>query len=206
MIQKEEKEEHKHIDEHPIIQLIVFVAGNEEFGVPIDAVREIIKVGTITPIPDTADFIKGIINVRGEIVTTIDVKSRFSLPAKKNTTAKHMVVSKQGDSLYGLLVDEVIEVLRIQQNDLKPPPSLINQIHKKYVSGVISHNNRLIIVLDLSYVLSEKELVKLMDVTKKKKYKQHANTSPQMIDQDVVTESAEENKKPPKSKINPSHR
>lgn len=142
-----------------IVQLIVFRTGKEEFGVPIDAVREIIKATAITPIPNSPHFIKGIINVRGEIVTAIDIKSRFSLESDIESEAKHIVVVKQEDSLFGLMVDEVMEVLRVQKNEIKSPPSIISNIHEKYISGVISHDDRLIVLLDLNVVLSGNELL-----------------------------------------------
>lgn len=164
-------------DDETIIQLIIFCAGNEEFGVKIDSVREIIKIGTITPIPDSPPFIKGIINVRGEIVTAVDIKSRFSLPDNKNTGSKHIIVTKQEDSLFGLIVDEVIEILRIMKKDINPPPSLITGINDKYISGVITHHDRLIIILDLNLVLSHKELINFSNIKKmnliEKKYKHH---------------------------------
>lgn len=153
-----------------VIQLIVFRAGNEEFGVKIDAVREIIKIDVITPIPESPDFIKGIINVRGEIVTAIDIKSRFDLNEPDTVEAKHIVVTKQGENLFGLIVDEVIEVLRIMKKDIKPTPSLLDKINEKYVSGIISHDNRLIILLDLDQVLSYKELVNLSHLKRAKDY------------------------------------
>ena len=158
-------------EEKKVIQLIVFLAGNEEFGVPIYAVREIIKMSPITPIPDSPDFIRGIINVRGEIVTVIDVKARFSLPPNKNNDPKHIVVTKQEEGLFGLVVDEVIEVLRIGQNDIKPAPTLVTKVNRKYIDGVVTHNDRLIILLDLNCVLSQKDLVQLSSQTKARRKK-----------------------------------
>jgi purine-binding chemotaxis protein CheW len=159
MIQKQIKPAVQTIERPSIFQLIVFRAGNEEFGVPIDAVREIIKVGLITPIPASPNFISGITNVRGEIITAIDVRLRFSLPFDRKSQPKHIIVTKQEDGLFGLIVDEVIEVLRIHESDIKPPPQLVTQIHKKYVSGVVTNNSRLIILLDLSQVLAQKDLI-----------------------------------------------
>lgn len=166
-MQKQEKSHEQVLEEEKIIQLIIFLAGNEEFGVAIDAVREIIKIGIVTPIPNSPDFIKGIINVRGEIVTAIDIKSRFHLPTIKETNPKHIVVTKQEEGLFGLIVDEVVEVLRIQQNEIKPPPALVTQIHKRFISGVVSHESRLIIILDLSSILSQKELLQYSNLQRK---------------------------------------
>lgn len=163
-------------DAKTVIQLIVFRAGNEEFGVKIDAVREIIKIGMITPIPESPDFIKGIINVRGEIVTAIDVKSRFDLKTTDDIDAKHIVVTKQGDNLFGLIVEEVIEVLRIMKKDIKSTPSLIDKINEKYVGGVVSHDDRLIILLNLDQVLSYQELINLSHLKRKKDLEEKPDT------------------------------
>lgn len=152
-----------------LFQLIVFRAGKEEFGVPIDAVREIIKLGVITPIPNSPDFIKGIINVRGEIVTTIDIKSRFSLIDEDKMQAKHIIVTKQENSLFGLMVDEVIEVLRIQEKEIQPPPAILTRIDEKYVNGVVTYENRLIILLDISKILSQNDIIRLANQTAKQK-------------------------------------
>jgi purine-binding chemotaxis protein CheW len=155
-------------DGKTVIQLIIFRAGHEVFGVKIDAVREIIKMGVITTIPESPEFIKGIINVRGEIVTAIDVKSRFNLPATENVEEKHIVVTKQGENLFGLIVDEVIEVLRIMKKDIQISPPLLDRINEKYVGGIISHDDQLIILLDLEQVLSYQDLINLSHLKKAK--------------------------------------
>lgn len=162
-----------------VIQLIVFRAGDEEFGIKIEMVREIIKAAMITPIPESPDFIKGIINVRGEIVTAIDIKSRFSLPHTKELEPKHIVVTKKGDTLFGLIVDEVIEVLRIKPTEIKSTPSLIDEINEKYVKGIISHENRLIILLDLDQVLSQEDLINISKIKRSEKSDTNETNIPQ---------------------------
>lgn len=151
-------------EEAEIIQLIVFDLGGEEYGADINQVREIIRTGTITPIPDSPDFIKGVSNIRGEIPVIIDLKSRFFLPpVKREVKDRHIVITEQEKNIFGLLVDEVTEVLRIPQTNIKSAPEMITQIDREYVSGVVTLENRLIILLDLSKVLSEKELARLTE-------------------------------------------
>ncbi|MES2218006.1 MAG: chemotaxis protein CheW [Pseudomonadota bacterium] len=157
-------------EKQQIIQLIVFRVGDEEFGVPINAVQEIIKIGNITPIPDSPDFIRGLINVRGDIVAIIDVRARFSLPTEEEPS-KHIVIVKQEGNLFGLMVNEVMEVLRIQESDIKAPPQLMAKIQEDYVYGVITHDSRLIILLDVTKVLSEDELIRLASLTHQKQNK-----------------------------------
>ena len=154
-------------EEAKVIQLIVFNLGDEEYGANINQVREIIRTGTITPIPDSPDFIKGVSNVRGEIPVIIDLKARFFLPIKKDAANKHIVITKQEKNIFGLLVDEVTEVLRIQETEIKSAPELVTRIDREYVSGVITLENRLIILLDLTKVLSAEQLTRLTELTQR---------------------------------------
>ena len=147
-----------------VIQLIVFHLGDEEFGADISQVREIIRTGPITPIPDSPDFIKGVTNVRGEIAVVIDLKTRFFLRAKKDVEEKHIVMTEQENNLFGLMVDEGTEVLRIHETEIKTTPELVTRIDRVYISGVLTLENRLIIMLDLKKVLSEEELAKLSEI------------------------------------------
>lgn len=150
-------------EESPIIQLIVFNLGDEEYGANINQVREIIRTGNITPIPDSPDFIKGVSNVRGEIPVIIDLKERFFLPIKGDVDNKHIVMTERDKSIFGLLVDEVTEVLRIPQTDIKPAPEIVTRVDREYVNGVITLDDRLIILLDLHKVLSPEELARLTE-------------------------------------------
>jgi len=147
--------------EAELIQLVVFSLEDEAFGADINQVREIVRVGVITPIPDSPHFIKGVSNIRGEIIIVIDLKERFFLPVKKPTESKHIVITGQEGNLYGILVDEVTEVLRIPRTQIKTTPHLITKIDRAYISGVLTLENRLIMLLDLKKVLSEEELNKL---------------------------------------------
>lgn len=149
------------IEEERVMQLIVFRTGDEEFCVPIDEVLEIIKVGDITPIPDAPSFMKGIINVRGDIVAIIDLKSRFYLQATGTVKSKHIIITKQENVLFGLMVDEVLEALRVKKTDVTQAPSIIFKMYEGYVNEIVVHENRLIILLDLPKILSQDDLVKL---------------------------------------------
>jgi purine-binding chemotaxis protein CheW len=151
-------------EEGEVIQLIVFHLGDEEFGADINQVREIIRAGTVTPIPDSPDFIKGVTNVRGEIAVVIDLKKRFSLHLLE-IEERHIIMTEQANNLFGLMVDEVSEVLRIPKLDFKATPELVTKIDRVYISGVLTLENRLIIMLDLSKVLSEDELTKLSEIS-----------------------------------------
>lgn len=153
-------------EEAKIIQLIVFNLGDEELGATIDQIREIIRVGPITLIPNSPDFIKGVANVRGEITVAVDLKERFFLHTKKETESKHMIITEQEGNLFGLMVDEVTEVLRIPETEIKPAPKLVTRKERVYINGVLTLENRLIVLLDLKKVLSEQELARLAEMAK----------------------------------------
>jgi len=159
--QKVEKERRK---EGNIIQLIVFNLGDEEYGASIDQVREIIRTRVITPIPNSPVFIDGLTNVRGEIAVVVDLKNRFFLPTKKEIKEKHIIITEQDKNLFGLKVDEVTEVLRIPEIKIKNAPELVTKVDTDYIRGVLTIDNRLIIMLDLQKVLSEEELTKLSEI------------------------------------------
>jgi len=152
-------------EEGNIIQLIIFTLGDEEFGVAIRQIREIIKVGPITLIPDSPDFIKGITNVRGEISVLINLKARFFMQTKKEVLSRHIIITEQKKNLFGLMVDEVTEVLRIPEAEIRPTPELVTRIDRTYISGVIILGNRMIMLLDLAKVLSDEELSRLAEIS-----------------------------------------
>lgn len=151
-------------EEAKIVQHIVFNLGEEEFAVEISEVREIINAEAITPIPDSPEFISGIINIRGNIIAVIDLKARFFLYPKKEAESKHIIITENS---YGIMVNEVTEILRLSEAAINEAPELVTKIHGEYIKGVITLENRLIILLDFTKVLSEEELVKLTEVSRR---------------------------------------
>jgi purine-binding chemotaxis protein CheW len=189
-------------EESQIVQLIVFNLGDEEYGANINQVREIIRTGNITPIPDSPDFIKGVCNVRGEIPVIIDLKERFFLPIKKDVEDKHIVMTERDKNVFGLLVDEVTEVLRIPQTDIKTAPELVTKIDREYVNGVITLENRLIILLDLHKVLSPEELARLTELYHGEHRGQKTeNTKAKHIEVSAKAEEPERKVKEPEQKV-----
>jgi purine-binding chemotaxis protein CheW len=147
--------------EEKLVQFVVFSLGDEEFGVDIEQVSEIVRSGRFSPIPDSPKFIRGLTNVRGTIIAVIDLKKRFVLREENDVEGKHIIITREQKNLLGILVDEVTEVLRVAQKEIRPAPGMTTVIHKKYMTGVIIVDDRMIILLDLKSVLSEEELEKL---------------------------------------------
>jgi purine-binding chemotaxis protein CheW len=146
------------------LHIVGFRVGAETFGVPIKCVHEIVRVPQITNVPDSPEFVEGVINLRGKIVSVVDLRKRFGEtnidPHKKNRV---IVVESEG-KLVGLIVDAASEVLRIPNSDIEPPPSVLQNSESSYVTGVGKFQNRLIILVDLKRVLQRGELRKLSEV------------------------------------------
>ncbi len=146
-------------------QFITFLLGEEEYGIGVLEAKEIMNKGQITNVPNMPDFIKGIINLRGKIVIVIDLAKRFSLNTEKITDSKHIIIAVTKDNIFGLLVDEVTEVLGLPKEKIKPVPKLFTgKIASKYLSSVATLDDRIIVLLDTNKVLSEIELVKLINM------------------------------------------
>jgi purine-binding chemotaxis protein CheW len=166
------------ISEKNTDQFVVFTLDKEEYGVEILDVREIVKAGKITPIPSAPDFLKGIINLRSNVVCVIDLQRRFTLERdEKEHPSKHILIAEIGTGTFGLLVDEVTDVLRVRRENIKPAPALLTtMIGIEYLKGIGTVAEKLIVFLDLSKVLSEKELVELAKASLKER--EHRRTKP----------------------------
>jgi len=142
----------------------VFELDQEEYAVQITDIREIIKFPLITPIPNAPAFISGIFNLRGKIIVTVDMEKRFHLVREKVITPKHIIITEVNGGAYGVIVDQVTEVLRVPVISIQSAPELVSsKIHADYLKGVVVLENdkrsRLIILLDFPKLLQEKELL-----------------------------------------------
>lgn len=147
--------------ETKLVQLIVFRLADEEFAVPIGEVREIVRSAPVTPVPGAPAFIKGMINVRGDIAVVVDLKARFSLPAGQPAEPRHIVIAAHGKNIFAFEVDEVTEVLRIAADEVKPSPETATRVEERYVTGFVLRGDRLIVLIDLMKALSEEALSQL---------------------------------------------
>jgi purine-binding chemotaxis protein CheW len=135
------------------IQYCGFRIANEHYAVPVIDVQEVVKPMPVTSIPLSEEFVRGLINLRGQIVTSISLRRMFGL--KENTTAEHMnVIVREGDSLFSLVVDEILDVVEIDEEIISKTPETIPLPLKNFVSGIYRTNQELIIILDLKKILS----------------------------------------------------
>jgi purine-binding chemotaxis protein CheW len=146
------------------LHIVGFRVGTETFGVPITCVHEIVRVPEITNVPDSPDFVEGVINLRGKIVSVVDLRKRFgetqSAPDKKNRV---IVVDSEG-KLVGLIVDAASEVMKIPHSEIEPPPRIFSDSESGYVTGVGKLKDRLVILVDLKRVLQRGDLRKASEV------------------------------------------
>ncbi len=149
------------------IQLVIFRLRDEEFGVDIGSVKEIIEVGIISSIPEAPSFIQGVTNLRGQVIAVVDLAKQFGLASQEilPETAKIVVTEVNGQKV-GMLVDEVPEIVKISKESIEPTPELIqSEIQKDYIQGVCKLERRLIIFLNLEKVLAPQEVNEVVKVS-----------------------------------------
>lgn len=137
-----------------LLQLVTFRIGEEEFGVDILAVQEIIRLVPITPVPRAPVDIAGVINLRGKVIPVVNMRSRFSLPARDASPQTRIVVMESEEKIVGFLVDAVSEVLRIPVTTVEDPPPVVAGIGSEYIRGVGKLAERLLILLDLDRLMA----------------------------------------------------
>lgn len=137
------------------MQLVSFRLAQEEYGVQITKVQEIILVGDITRVPQTPPYVKGLINLRSTVIPIIDLRTRFGLPTADPTDETRIMVVNVAGKTIGVIVDAVSEVLRITPEQVSPPPPTIAGLGKEYLTGLAKLENRILILLDIDKILNE---------------------------------------------------
>ncbi len=143
-------------------QYLTFLASNERFAIGILDVKELIEINTMTQVPMTPDFIRGVINLRGSVVPVIDLASRLgrdiSTLTKRSCIVLTEVALNEETQTIGMLVDEVNEILEISQTHLQPPPNFGAEIRTDFIKAMGRVDEEFIILLDINHVLSIEEL------------------------------------------------
>lgn len=143
------------------MHIVGFRVGRETFGVPISLVHEIVRVPEITAVPDAPDCIEGVINLRGKIVSVVDLRKRFGEKEVSSSKKNRILVVEVEGRLVGLVVDSASEVLKIPPSEIDAPPNVFEQGELNYVTGVGKLHGRLVILVDLTKVLQRGELKRL---------------------------------------------
>jgi purine-binding chemotaxis protein CheW len=148
-------------------QMVVFKLADEQYGVRINQVQEINRLSKITKVPRAPKFVEGVINLRGDVIPVIDLRKRFEIESKAYNEFTRVIVSDINNKKIGIIVDEVLEVLRISGKLLEEAPDILqgNQV-QKFMDGIANMGTRMIMMLNLENILVEKEWQKLKELAK----------------------------------------
>jgi purine-binding chemotaxis protein CheW len=146
------------------LHIVGFRVGRETFGVPIGLVHEIVRVPEITAVPDSPGYVEGVINLRGKIISVVDLRKRFGEREIAAHKKNRILVTEVGGKMVGLIVDAASEVIKIPENEIELPPSVFEEGELNYVTGVGKLHGRLVILIDLSKILQKGELHRLAEV------------------------------------------
>ena len=129
-------------------QMVILDVGDEAYGIPVQRVREIIRVPPITRVPNGPSFLEGVINLRGQVIPVLDLRKHLGIAAEDETRRSRVVVSELGRHTVGLMVDGVSEVVMVATTEIEPPPSLITGANDGQIRGVARLGDRLVLFLD----------------------------------------------------------
>src|SRR6516164_6364576 len=144
--------------DNPIIQLVGFRLENEDYAIAITKIQEIILMKPITRIPQVPDFIEGLINLRGSVIPIINLRKRFGLLPRELDDETRIIVVNVHDKTVGCIVDAVTQVMRINGDQIQPPPLAVLAVAHQYLAGLAKLDDRLMIILDIEKLFEAEEL------------------------------------------------
>jgi purine-binding chemotaxis protein CheW len=136
------------------VHIVGFQVGRETYGVPIAALHEIVRVPEITAVPDAPAYMEGVINLRGKIVSVIDLRKRFAKPATEAHRHARILVVEHRGRLAGMIVDAASEVIKLPEAEIEPAPAMMQEGGLECITGLGKYKGRLIILLDVGKLLS----------------------------------------------------
>ncbi|NBJ68382.1 MULTISPECIES: chemotaxis protein CheW [Clostridia] len=145
-------------------KVIVFQLGEEEYAVSVQQVGSIERLIPITRVPQTADFVKGVINLRGVVTPVIDLRLRFGMEETDYNDSSRIIIVFVDNMEVGLVVDAANDVIDIPESKIEPAPEVIGTVDTKYIEGVAKLEDRLLILLNMQKVLTEEEMEELKSV------------------------------------------
>ena len=140
-----------------VLQWVTFRLEGELYGINVIQVQEVLRVTEIAPVPGAPDYVLGIINLRGNVVTVIDTRRRFMLNEREIDDDTRIVIIEVMGQIVGLLVDGVAEVVYLRASEVESAPEVGNDESSKYIQGVVSRENGLLIMVDVNKLLSTNE-------------------------------------------------
>ena len=144
-------------DNDAVRRWVTFRLENELYGINVLQVQEVLRYSEIVPVPGAPEFVLGIINLRGNVVTVIDTRKCFGLSAHEPDDATRIVIIESGKQVAGLLVDSVAEVVNIAGNQVESAPEVGTTEAAKYIQGIANHNKEILILVDVNKLLTPAE-------------------------------------------------
>ncbi|MGI2171680.1 chemotaxis protein CheW [Shewanella sp. MF05960] len=140
-----------------VLQWVTFKLDHETYGINVMQVQEVLRYTEIAPVPGAPDYVLGIINLRGNVVTVIDTRSRFGLQSAELDDSTRIVIIEAEKQVIGILVDSVAEVVYLRRSEIDNAPNVGTEESAKFIQGVSNRDNELLILVDLDKLLSDDE-------------------------------------------------
>tara|TARA_B100000809_G_scaffold266898_1_gene332704 strand:- start:4860 stop:5396 length:537 start_codon:yes stop_codon:yes gene_type:complete len=149
-----------------LVQLIIFKLGDEEYALHIDQIKEVVLTPGIAKIPQTPDYIKGVANIRGNIISIVDLNIKFGLTNIKDQTTRYTLVVESDSFKIGILVNEVPNTLVVAESDIDKSSTVLqySNLDEECIKGVVKSGERMIIMVDMIKMMETEELKNLMPV------------------------------------------
>lgn len=146
------------------MQCVTFTLGDEIYGINVMQVQEVLREIEVAPLPGAPHYVIGIINLRGNVVSVVDARIRFGLPARDSTDLTRIIVIEVQQHIIGILVDSVTEVVDINRGEVETAPNVGTDETSKYINGVVTRGEKLLILVDLDKLLSTEEWSEVGDI------------------------------------------
>ncbi len=155
---QEKRGEQNGVDPLDAKQYVTFVIAGESYGVPVLKVQEIIGMTEIVPVPNSEEFLKGVINLRGSVVPVVDMRKRFRLEARDYDMFTVIIIVEVKELMVGMIVDSVSDVIDMPPSDIQGSLRLASKVDREFIAGIGQVNEKLTIVLDIDRIFSAKEI------------------------------------------------
>lgn len=147
-----------------VLQWVTYKLGNETYGINVMQVQEVLRHTEIAPVPGAPEYVLGIINLRGNVVTVIDTRARFGLEPAELTDSSRIVIIESDEQVVGILLDSVAEVVYLRSSEIESAPNVGTEESAKFIQGVSNRDGELLILVDLNKLLSDDEWEELTNI------------------------------------------
>lgn len=147
----------------PILQWVTYQLGDEVYGINVMQVQEVLRLTEIAPVPGAPSYVLGIINLRGNVVTVIDTRSRFGLMSQEPDDRARIIIVEVSGNVIGMLVDSVAEVVYLHQSEIDTAPNVNSDDSSRFIQGVCNREQYLLILVDVNKLLTEEEIADISD-------------------------------------------